>query len=128
LIVTLITGGLCGLLYLILSLRVVAVRRSAGVSLGDGGDAELLARIRAHANFAEYVPLCLILIAAIELSDQTTPPGLWLAGLALVVVRIAHALGMARPSPNPWRVAGTAGTWTVMASLSLWAIAVAILG
>jgi hypothetical protein len=32
------------------------------VSLGDGGDKELQTWIRAHANFIEYVPLCLILI------------------------------------------------------------------
>ena len=44
--VTLVTAALCGLLYFWLSLRVVEVRRSAKVSLGDGGDEQLLQRIR----------------------------------------------------------------------------------
>ncbi len=124
--VTLFTAGALGLIYLFLSWRVVQIRQSAKVSLGDGGDAVLLGRIRAHANFAEYVPLCLILIAAIEISVQRPPALLWVAGLALIVVRIAHAIGMARDGANIYRIIGAAGTWTVMASLSLWAIARAL--
>ncbi len=121
-VVTLLTGGLLGLVFLFLSYRVVQVRQAAKVSLGDGGDAVLLARIRAHANFAEYVPFCLILILALEMSTDTAPPALWIAGLGLVAVRIAHAIGMAQGGANGWRVAGAAGTWTVMVGLSLWAI------
>ncbi len=120
--VTLLTAGLSGLIYFLLSLRVVLVRQKAGVSLGDGGNEELLGRIRAHANFAEYVPLCLVLIGAIELSYDGTPVALWAAGLGLLAVRIAHAVGIGRPAPNAWRVAGIAGTWTVMVGLSLWAL------
>ncbi len=125
-IVTLMTAGLCGLLYVWLSFRVVQIRQSARVSLGDGGDELLLSRIRAHANFAEYVPICLILIAAIEVSDTTSPPALYAAGIALVAVRAAHAIGLAQGGPNRWRVAGTAGTWTIMVGLSLWALVLAV--
>lgn len=128
LIITLLTAGACGLLYFVLSLRVVLVRRTAGVSLGDGGDAELLARIRAHANFAEYVPFCLLLIGAIELSTDIAPLGLWIAGAGLIIVRLFHAVGMALPAPNPWRVLGTAGTWTLMVLLSLWGMVIAVFG
>jgi uncharacterized membrane protein YecN with MAPEG domain len=115
--VTLVTAALCGLLYFWLSLRVVQVRRSAKVSLGDGGDELLLQRIRAHANFAEYVPICLILIFVIENSLEVSPSWLWAAGLALVVIRAAHAVGM-QGGGNQWRVIGTAGTWFIMVSLS----------
>jgi len=96
------------------------------VSLGDGGDEVLLQRIRAHANFAEYVPICLILLGAIEISSITVSPGLWLAGLALIVVRIAHAIGMGRPAPNIYRIIGAGGTWTIMVVLSLWSLFVAL--
>ena len=123
--VTLVTAALCGLLYFWLSLRVVEVRRSAKVSLGDGGDEQLLQRIRAHANFAEYVPICLILIFAIENSLDVSPVWLWAAGLALVAIRGAHAIGMARGGGNQWRVVGTAGTWFIMVSLSVAALLVA---
>jgi uncharacterized membrane protein YecN with MAPEG domain len=123
--VTLVTAGLCGLLYFLLSYRVVQVRRSAGVALGDGGDNELLQRIRAHANFAEYVPFCLILIFVIENSLEVSPVWLWVAGLALVIVRAMHAVGMAKGGGNAWRVIGTAGTWTILVSLSVVALGLA---
>jgi uncharacterized membrane protein YecN with MAPEG domain len=111
-----------GLLLLILSYRVVQVRQSAKVELGDGGDTLLLARIRAHANFAEYVPICLILIAVVEISYDAAPPALWGIALALIVVRIAHAIGMAKRGSNAARVIGITGTWAVLLALSLWAI------
>lgn len=124
--VTLLTGGLCGLLYFWLSVRVVRTRATSRVSLGDGGDQVLLRRIRAHANFAEYVPFCLILIAVIELSFDAPPQILWAAGLALVVVRLCHAIGMSKDGTNPWRAIGAAGTWLVMLGLSAWAIWIAL--
>lgn len=129
-IVTLMTAGLCGLLYFWLSFRVVEVRLSAKVSLGDGGDELLISRIRAHANFAEYVPICLILIAVIELSDSISPWGLYAAGMCLVGARVAHAVGMARSVPggkiSPWRQVGAVGTWGILLGLSFWAMAKAV--
>jgi len=121
--VTLTTAGLLGLLYFVLSLRVVQVRGKLKVNLGDGGDDMLLSRIRAHANFAEYVPMLLILMALIELSVE---PSLWLwaLGATIVVARIAHAVGMARGGGNPFRVIGTMGTWIPLVIASVWAIAV----
>ncbi len=124
--VTLLTAGVCGLIFLFLSWRVVQVRQIAGVSIGDGGDALLLARIRAHANFAEYVPICLILIAAIEITVERPPLLLWIAAAALLLVRLSHAIGMARNGANLFRVAGIVGTWVVMIGLSLGAIYVAV--
>lgn len=123
--VTLVTAGLCGLLYFILSWRVVQVRLSSKVLLGDGGDDLLLQRIRAHANFAEYVPFCLILIFVVENSLEVSPRWLWGVGMALVVLRVLHAIGMARMVSNPWRALGALGTWIVMVGLSLAALAVA---
>lgn len=126
-IITLATAGLLGLVYFWLSWRVVQVRQSARVSIGDGGDGLLLQRIRAHANFAEYVPFCLILIGAIELSSLKPPVALPVVGAVLVVVRVAHALGMARDGANVFRIVGAAGTWLVMVGLSLWALVLAVL-
>ena len=59
------------LLFVVLSARVITVRRANKVSLGDGGDADLLARVRAQGNFAEYAPLGIVLILIAEL--QATP-------------------------------------------------------
>lgn len=122
-IVTITTAGLCGLILLALSVRVVAVRGSAKVSLGDGGDPLLLSRIRAHANFAEYVPIILILMGLIE-SSGANRSVLGAIGIALVVCRIAHAIGMPRPAPNAPRFIGAAGTFTILTVTSLWALVI----
>lgn len=125
-VVTLATGGLLGLLFFWLSWRVVQVRLSAQVLLGDGGDAELLSRIRAHANFAEYVPFCLLLLLAIEASFQDSPKALWAAGMALVAARAAHAIGMAKGGTNAFRAGGALATWGIMIALSVWALVIAL--
>jgi uncharacterized membrane protein YecN with MAPEG domain len=126
-IITLMTAGLCGIIFFALSWRVITVRRSAQVALGDGGDDMLLGRIRAHANFAEYVPICLVLMGLIEFE---MPFSLVLGGVgvALVVCRILHAVGMARGGGNGWRVAGVVGTFAVLLGLSGWAIGLSVLG
>ncbi|MGL5482900.1 MAG: MAPEG family protein, partial [Aeromonas veronii] len=54
--ITLIYAGLLGLLFLGLSFWVVKRRAQFGVMIGQGEAPELLAAIRAHGNFAEYVP------------------------------------------------------------------------
>lgn len=120
--VTLITAGFCGLLYFVLSVRVVQLRGTHKVALGDGGNEALLSRIRAHANFAEYVPIVLILIGLIESRVGATEL-LTSTGVLLFLVRVSHAIGMARPTPNPFRVVGAAGTWIILIGLSIWAVA-----
>lgn len=121
--VTLVTAGLCGLIFFILSLQVSLVRRAQKVSLGDGGNDLLLSRIRAHANFAEYVPLALILIGVIE-TEAGESIGLSAAGTLLILSRVAHAIGMHSRS-GPFRAAGTIGTYIVLVGTSIWAIVVA---
>ena len=122
-IVTITTAGLCGLILLVLSFRVVQVRQSGKVSLGDGGDSLLLGRIRAHGNFAEYVPIILILMGLIE-SYNGTGPAIGVVGIGLVLFRIAHAYGMAGTSPNAARVAGTLGTFVILGITSVWALVI----
>lgn len=122
LLVTMITAGFCGLIFLALTWGVVARRVSGKIMIGDGGDARMLQRIRAHANFTEHVPLILILMAAVELAAGHGSPFLWGAGGLLVVARIAHAIGMVRPSPNPFRAFGALASWVLILGLSLWAL------
>lgn len=125
--ITLVTAGCCGLLYFILTVRVVLGRQAHKVMIGDGGNDALLSRIRAHANFAEYVPIILILMGLIETRTGITEL-LTSTGVLLFLLRIAHAIGMARPAPNPFRVAGAAGTWIILIGLSVWAIILAYTG
>jgi uncharacterized protein len=119
--ITLVTAGLCGLLFFILSLQVVRARLATKVTLGDGGDPTLFTRIRTHGNFAEYVPLSLILLAVCEISGVHRLL-LAVCGALIVLTRVAHVLGMPRPAPNMFRVLGTAGSWLVIVVLSLYAL------
>ena len=112
--VTALYAGLLGLLMLILSFRVVAVRRATSIGLGDGGDALLLSRIRIHGHFAEYVPLALLLMLILEVNGTSST---WLHGLgvALVVGRLAHVQGLTQGTgANPGRLVGNMLTWGVI--------------
>lgn len=123
---TLLTAGTLGLLFFVLSLRVVQRRLSGMVPFGDGGDQALLERVRAHGNFAEYVPFLLVLMAGVEISAGHHSPWLWGAGATMVLARICHAIGISRPSPNAFRSVGVVLTWVLLLALSLWALAIGL--
>lgn len=107
-------AGLLALLYLFLSARVIRQRITARVAHGDGGDRELSLRMRVHANFNEYVPLGLILMAGAEL--QGAP--LWVVhglGATLLMGRLAHAWGMSQTPGKPLgRGGGTLLTYAML--------------
>jgi hypothetical protein len=111
--VSMVTAGLLGLLAIALGIRVVAVRRSAAVLIGDGGNPELLSRIRAHANCMEYAPLGLFLVF---LAEQAFGPAWFVIALAamLVLGRLLHPFGMAKPRVNRTRAIAMVLTWTAM--------------
>lgn len=125
--VTLLIAGLHGLLLLALVVPIVKIRRGRKIGLGDGGDAELLRRIRAHANFIEYVPTVLVVLALLELSggDRRVVAVL---GAALLFARIAHAFGLTRSAGySKGRFTGTLLTWTVVFVASAYAVVLAAL-
>ncbi|KQR87805.1 MAPEG family protein [Sphingomonas sp. Leaf343] len=121
--VSLTIAAACGALNLWLALRTSAGRIRGKVMIGDGGDPVMLARTRAHANFTEYAPFVLILIALIELAGGS-PDALWLLGATFVLARIAHGVGMLRPAPNVLRAGGALLTWLLLAGLAGWALAI----
>jgi uncharacterized membrane protein YecN with MAPEG domain len=123
-IVTLIIAAALGLLNLWLGIRVSRVRMSRKVSLGHGDVPGMEARIRAHANFNEYVPIALILMMLIEM-NRGPSRGLWVIGALLVVARVIHPFGMDRPAPNPYRAAGAMLTWAALLALIVWAVLIA---
>ncbi len=112
--ITAFYAGLLGFLILILAFRVVAVRRATSIGLGDGGNDQLLSRIRIHGNAAEYVPLALLLMLLLEVNGAS-PRWLHVLGIALVVGRIAHAQGLSQsPNVSPGRLVGNVLTWSVI--------------
>jgi hypothetical protein len=64
--ITAIYAAILTFVYVKLTLNVINLRRQNQVSLGDGGREDLQQAIRSHGNFAEYVPLGLILLACLE--------------------------------------------------------------
>ena len=114
--ITSLTSAILTLVFLVLCYRVVQGRISTRTSLGAGSAGSiatgqeatappLLIATRAHANFAEYVPLSLGLLALIEAQGGNRAIVLGLA-VALVAARIAHPFGLGRLSPNPPRLVG----------------------
>ena len=78
-----------------LSAQCGILRARKNIDAGDGGDAALLLATRRHANFAEQVPLALLLIGMLELSGvgHLYSHGL---GLTLVAGRALHAVFLAQ--------------------------------
>lgn len=118
--ITLVAAGGAAILNFWLAMRIGNVRRKAKVSIGDGGDMALIARMRAQANFIEYTPIVLILIGAIELSEGSA---LWLWAVAALYLlgRVGHALGMDGLAIG--RFAGTVISLFTMLGLGLYALA-----
>ena len=113
-LVTPLYAGLLVLLFVILSLRVVGRRRSGAISLGDGGNPTVLRIIRGHANFAEYVPLALVLMVILEISHFSIY-ALHALGIILVVARLLHAYALCYSEKFMFgRVAGAALTFLVL--------------
>jgi uncharacterized membrane protein YecN with MAPEG domain len=54
--VTPVWAAAFALLFVLLSVRTLRLRRQLGIALGDSGNETLQRAIRVHANFAEYVP------------------------------------------------------------------------
>jgi uncharacterized membrane protein YecN with MAPEG domain len=88
------------MLLLGLIIGVVRIRFSKGVSLGDGGRADLMRASRAHGNFVENTPFALIgMISLMQLG--TSPMMLHVVGATFTVGRIFHAIGMYQDNPAP---------------------------
>ncbi len=111
-----VTGLYAALLagaFLVLSLRAIGARRRYRAALGTPH--RIVERaVRTHGNFAEYVPLSLVLLAALELNGL---PGwaLHALGLTLLAGRGLHAWGISwEPEAMQFRVLGMGLTFTVL--------------
>jgi len=106
-----VCAGLLGLLTVALSLHVGRLRGAKKIFLGDGGDPEMLAAIRAHANLVEFAPICLLLIylAADFYGFRITA----ILSVVLLVARALHAGGILGVIPMG-RTLGAIGTIVVL--------------
>lgn len=117
--ITAFYAALLALFFVFLSFRVIGWRRLKQVELGHGDDNQLLRRMRVHANFAEYVPFTLLLMAMAE--SMTAPRALiHLAGLILIAGRLIHAYGLSQtPHILRFRVSGMILTFFALSLAAL---------
>ena len=120
--ITLTAAGAAALINLWLAIRVGQVRTKEKVMIGDGGNENVIRRMRAHANFTEFTPFVLILIGAIELATGTST-WLWAVSSLYLIGRLLHAFGM--DGFMPGRMIGTLITMVSLLGLGGYAIYVA---
>jgi uncharacterized membrane protein YecN with MAPEG domain len=120
-VVASIYASILALLFVALSIRTIRLRQKLQIGVGDGGNELMLRAMRVHSNFAEYVPLCLLLIYIVE-SSGANPLFVHLLGVILIIGRFSHAYGVSKQKENyRYRVFGMSMTFTtlIVSSLSL---------
>jgi uncharacterized membrane protein YecN with MAPEG domain len=118
--VTLLYGGLTALLLTLLGLAVSLGRLGAGAGVGAPLEKDLVRRVRAHGNAAEWVPPGLLLLLLLELSGVGSL-ALHLLGGTFLAGRVLHAAGVYR-RVGALLTGGAAVTYTLTALMALWAV------
>ncbi len=117
--VTAVYASVCAILLIILSYRVSSFRLRYKHGLGVNEDRDFEVAVRTQANFTEYAPMALILLALGELNGVAVG---WIYGLGLMFVagRILHAWGMTkgRGGAHKARFHGTILSWLAMLLLA----------
>ena len=119
--ITLTIAAGAALINIWLGSRVSRLRLRHKVSVGDGGNDRIVNAMRAQANFVEYTPFVLILLALVELAARS-PTWLWGVGALYIVGRLLHPFGLDRPAPNALRLIGILITWLTLAGLAGYAL------
>ncbi len=91
--------AILALIFAWLTTRTIGIRRKLRIAIGDNGNAEMIRAMRVHSNFAEYVPITLLVIYFVEISGAHL---LIVHGLALclLVGRCLHIYGVSQTSEN----------------------------
>ena len=116
-----VCAGLLGLLAVALTANVGLMRGRKRINLGDGGDAQMHAAVRAHGNLMEFAPLTLLVIYMA--SDFY---GFWttaVLSIVLLVARVLHAGGMLGMIPKGRMLGAMASSATLGVASILLAIA-----
>ena len=107
-------AALLTLLFVALSIRTLRLRRRLRIGLGDAGNTQMLRAMRVHSNFAEYVPLALLMVYLVE-AQGAHRVLVHALGLCLLIGRLSHAFGVSQTDENyRFRVAGMAMTFTTL--------------
>lgn len=123
--ITLCAAAAAAAINIWLSIRIGMIRTSRKISIGDGGDPDLICRMRAQANFIENTPIVLVMLGAIELARTGNP---YLMGAAAIYMlgRVAHGIGMDGGPLGFLRGVGTLTTMLTQLALGVWAVSIAL--
>lgn len=111
--VTSVFAAFAALMVAALGFHVAIYRYRTRTNFGDEGDKALRARVRAHGNFIEYVPIALIVLGLVEYSGAEKWL-VWLLGGILAAARLAHAIGVLYRI-LPLRAFGATATFVMLA-------------
>lgn len=117
-IVTGLYAALLGLIYIGLSIYVIRYRFQARIVIGDNDDQQMQRRIRIHANFIEYTPLFLILLALADYA-ATSFLLLHIMGGIFVMGRLFHIGAMSKALPWQFRPVAMLSTFGTILVLSV---------
>ena len=117
-----ITGfylGLLALLYLGLSINIIRYRLIFQVGIGSNGNKTLAKAIRVHANFIEYTPIAMLLLATYEMNGGNVSlihglGALFFVGRLLHVRGLSSSIGVTRA-----RQFGMVASFIVIATLAI---------
>lgn len=117
--ITAIYAAILALIILALGINVTVHRVKLRISLGDGGNPQMLRMIRLHANAIEYIPLALLLMALYEFNGGWHA-ALHAVGIALIAGRLVQTAGMwSTEMPGLGRRIGQTLTWASLGALAL---------
>ena len=115
-------ASVLALLFVVLSIRTLRLRRRLRIPIGDGRNPVMLRAMRVHSNFAEYVPLSLLLIYFVEVGGANA----WLVhalGFCLLAGRASHAFGVSQVNENyAFRMVGMRMTFATLAAASAYLV------
>ena len=128
--ITAFYASILGFIYIRLSKNIIRLRRKYNVTLGHKNHSDLEQAIRAHANFSEFVPIGLILLACLEINRIHFSVVILLGGL-FFVGRVFHAKSFLKDIIDiPLRIKGMQFTfWSigVMAGMNIFSILVSFI-
>lgn len=124
--ITACTTAVLALLLIALASYVSHLRVNRRISLGAESDRELGRAVRAHANLAEFAPIFVLLLLALELGGAA-PAALAVLAVLFVAARLAHAAGLLRRATSLPRQAGAAGSYLLTALAALWLLGITLI-
>ncbi len=117
--ISLLYTPLLALMFVVLTIRVIKVRRRQKISIGDGGNKILQRAISAQSNFAQTSPIFLITLVVAEFGG-TNVLILHFCAILFLIGRVSHAYGISQENEKFYfRIFGMMTTFCAIIILSL---------